>query len=142
MMFLFLSTGANVYSQTPPRLTIHAASSAPVDGWQKMEFRGTVWISPVASITSDDIQSAEPLDRPNGDRAVSVTLSDAGLAKMRELLSAQYGKYIAVMFDNRVIWVPLINAPHSSNPMPLIVAEPKELRDEIVGKIVATIRAK
>jgi preprotein translocase subunit SecD len=64
----------------------------------------SMWVSPIASVTCADIHDAQSLKRPNGDEAVDLTFTDEGLSKIRELIAAQHGKLIGVVFDGQLIW--------------------------------------
>src|SRR5436189_5146915 len=99
VMFLFVGV---VHAQS--RLSIRAASTEPVDGWQTMRVehcqgeRCTVWISPTAALTENDIESAQPEIRAaDGSRVINVVFTDAAVNKMRDLTEAQVKKHIALV---------------------------------------------
>ncbi len=139
VIILFLTTVLHAQAG----LSIRAASSEPVEGWQRMEFGNRIlWLSPVVSLTSADIQDAEPLRRADGENAVSVTFTNEGFAKLQELTAAQYRKMIAVVFDGQLVWAPVVNLSQSTNPFGVIVGSQvgSDVAAGIVERIVARYR--
>ena len=97
--------------QARAQFSIRAASDQPVAGWMRMQYNNqTVWVSPTASLTSADIQRAEPSKTSDGATAVGVVFSDAGAKKMTDLSHAQLNKLIAMVLDDKVIFAPKVRA--------------------------------
>jgi len=119
-LFVILFAGISLQAQS--RLSLRAASVEPVDGWQTMRVehcqgeRCTVWVSPTAALTENDIENAQPEIRAaDGSRVINTVLTDEGASKMHDLTTAQLNKYIALVVDDKVIWAPRVNyAPEAT----------------------------
>lgn len=91
------------------QFSIHAASSEPVAGWQKMQSEDkSIWVNPIPALVSADIERAVPFKDPKGHNGVSTTFTEVGAGKMRELSAAQANKLVAMILDGKVIFAPLV----------------------------------
>src|SRR5262245_50871004 len=94
-----------------PQFSLRAASEEPVTGWDRMELDNrVVWVSPTVSLTSADIERADPITMPDGKKAISIELTDGGAEKMRRLSAAQMDKLIAMVLDGKLIWAPRVRS--------------------------------
>jgi len=85
------------------QFSIRAASSEPVDGWQRIQLNDkAVWVSPRATITARDIEHARVQPTPDG-LTVDVVFTDAAAEKIRELTIAQRNKLIALVVGEKLI---------------------------------------
>jgi preprotein translocase subunit SecD len=97
--------------QAQSQFSIHAASSEPVAGWQKMQLEDKmVWVNPIPALVSADVERAVPFKDPQGHNGVSTTFTEAGARKMRELSAAQMDKLVAMILDGKVIFAPLVRS--------------------------------
>ena len=67
-----------------------------------------VWVSPTNALTAADIARGEPRTDAKGERTVGVVFTEAGARKMAQLSAAQANQHIALMLDDKVVWVPLV----------------------------------
>ncbi|MEO8682656.1 MAG: hypothetical protein ABI665_26645, partial [Vicinamibacterales bacterium] len=82
-------------------------------GWQQMKAplnKQDVWVSPTSRLTSADVERAEVRTQANGDPAIGVVFTDEGARKMAALATEQMGELIAILFDGRLVWAPLVRA--------------------------------
>jgi preprotein translocase subunit SecD len=98
--------------QAQAQFSIRAASTEPVDGWQRMQVEHSnrvVWVSPIAAVTASDIAKVQP-DHTSveGQTRVAVVFTDAGAKHFADLTTAQLHKQIAMVLDGRVIWAPMV----------------------------------
>jgi len=120
-----------------PQFSIRAASAEPVDGWNRMELDGrAVWVSPTVSLTSADIAKAEPITTPDGKKAISIELNDAGADKMRRLSVAQMDKLIAMVLDGKLIFAPRVRSELSKQAM----ITGNGLDDETIQRILSSVK--
>jgi preprotein translocase subunit SecD len=131
-------------TQAHAQFSIRAASTEPVDGWQQMKVehcqsRCFVWVSPTAAIVASDIEKARPQVRANGDTVIAVTLTDAGAQKLRDFTKANMNKFIAIVVDDRLIWVPLVHGEFAKQTVLTGNGQPYGLTQEEVGLIMATL---
>lgn len=95
--------------QAQGQFGIHAASAEPVAGWQKMQLEDkSVWVNPVPTLASADIERALPGKSADGHNNVSLMFTEGGAKKMRELSAAQDGKLVAMILDGKVIFAPRV----------------------------------
>src|SRR5262245_53980543 len=113
-----------LHAQSPPRLSLRAASVEPVEGWQTLQVehcqgdRCSVWVSSISALTENDIESAQPEVRADGYRRVRVVFTDAGVNKMHELTVAQLRKYMALVVDGKVLWAPMVQSIYNERATP------------------------
>lgn len=97
--------------QAQSQFTMNAASDEAVPGWQKMQIDDrSVWLNPMPALTAADIQGAEPASDRNSGQFVSLTFTEAGARKMRDLSTAQMNKLIAMVLDGKVIMAPRVRS--------------------------------
>jgi preprotein translocase subunit SecD len=128
-LFVILCAGISLQAQSP-RLSIRAAATESVDGWQTMRVehcqgeRCTVWISPILALIESDIEDARPEVRANdGYRRVRVVFTDAGVNKMHDLTMAQLKKHIVLVVDGKVLWAPIVQSIYErSTPKDTLLA--------------------
>jgi preprotein translocase subunit SecD len=131
--------------QAQAQFSIRAASTQPVDGWQRMQVEHTdrvVWVSPVAAIVASDIEQAQPEARHDGDTVISLVFKDAGVSKLHALTAAQFKKPVAMVVDRKLIWAPMvmyIAAAIAKNNV-LTGSGPHGLTQEEVQQIMASLR--
>jgi preprotein translocase subunit SecD len=107
-LVVFLSA---TFAQAQSQLSIRAASDMPIDGWQKMDVAHSnrvVWVAPTAAVTASDIESAQPEVRADGDLVINIVFTDDGVKKMHDLMAAQLKKTVALVVDDKVLWVPMV----------------------------------
>jgi preprotein translocase subunit SecD len=133
--------------QAQSRLSIRAASREPVDGWETMQVehcqsRCTVWVSPTAALTENDIEQAQPEVRADGYRVINVVFTDAGVNKLHDLTAAQLKKLIALVVDGKVIWAPMVQyiAEARAKNNVLTGNTPQGLTQEEVELIMSILR--
>src|SRR5262245_11270028 len=111
LVFFFAVTFLGTALQAHAQFSIRAASSEPVNGWDRKEFENRViWVSPTTSLTSADIDRAGQTTDANGRPAVGVSFNDSGAKKIRELSIAQRDKLIAIVLDGNVIFAPVVRS--------------------------------
>jgi preprotein translocase subunit SecD len=111
LAFFFAITFLGSALQAQAQFSIRAASTEPVNGWDRKELGNRViWVSPTANLTSEDIANAGQTTDANGHRAVGVSFNDAGAKKIRALSIAQRDKLIAVVLDGDVIFAPVVRS--------------------------------
>ena len=126
--------------QAQAQFTIRAAATAPVSGWQRMESpegNQTVWVAPTPSLTSADIDAAQPGNDRDGRPVVTIRFTEAGSEKMREFSAAQIARPIALVLDGELIWAPVVRS--AINAEALITGGPNGLTPEQVQRILASI---
>ena len=97
--------------QAQGQFSIHAASAEPVAGWQKMESQDkSVWVNPIPSLASADVERAVPFKDTQGHNSVSLTFTEAGAKKMRDLSAAQMDKLVVMILDGKVIFAPRVRS--------------------------------
>jgi preprotein translocase subunit SecD len=71
---------------------------------------GEAWyiVNQIAAVTGRDIRGAEPAVDSTGQPCVEFTLTPGAAGRFARLTSANVGKRLAVVFDNRVVSVPVI----------------------------------
>lgn len=63
----------------------------------------------VAALTGDDIKGAEPGINPeDNDNIVKLTFNDEGAKKFEEVTSANVGKIVYIIYDNKVVSAPTV----------------------------------
>ena len=126
-----------VYAQS--QLSIRAGSTEPVAGWERMQFgKRAVWVSPVVSLTSNDIAAAQQTTA-DGRTAVGISLNDAGARKMRELSLAQKDKLIVILLDREVIFAPLVRSEIGSRAL-ITGPAPSGLSATVVQRILSSVQ--
>ena len=94
-------------------LTIRAAATSPVSGWQQMGStdRGRVlWVAPTDDLTSADIERADSVTSADGSPALAIVFTDIGAKKMVALSTSRLGQPIAFLLDGKLIWAPVVSA--------------------------------
>jgi preprotein translocase subunit SecD len=128
--------------QAQAQFTIRAASDQPVPGWDRLEYLNhALWVSPIISLTSADIQRAEETTDTNGHRAVGVIFNDAGAKKISDLSTAQLNHLVAMILDGRVIFAPKVRRPMSQEAL-ITGPASSGLSTEIVQLIVDSVTKK
>lgn len=123
-----------------PQFSIRAASQDPVTGWDRMEMADkVVWVSPTPSLTSADIEKAEPITTPDGRKAIGIEFTDAGADKMRRLSTAQADKLIAMVLDGKLIWAPKIRSQIGKQGV-ITGNGPNGLDDETIQRILSSVK--
>jgi preprotein translocase subunit SecD len=138
-LLIFVCTA---YGQAQANLSIRAASSEPIEGWSKMQVEHstrTVWVSPTTAVVAGDIQEAHPQLRSDGDTVINIVFTDTGAQKVRDLTTAQKGKLIALVVDDRVIWAPVVQSAAGKTSV-LTGSGPHGLTQEEVERIMAILR--
>jgi preprotein translocase subunit SecD len=142
--FVLILSATAVEAQA--QLSIRAASTEPVDGWQPMQVehcqsRCVIWVSPTAAITASDIEKAEPEVRADGYQIIRVVFTDAGVSKLHDLTAAQLHKPIALIVDDRVLWAPMVMyiAGSAAKNNVLTGSTPHGLTPEEVERIMAIL---
>jgi preprotein translocase subunit SecD len=131
--------------QAQSRLSIRAASVAPVDGWQSMQLehcqsRCVRWIAPAPAITESDIEKAQTEVRADGYRVIKVVFTDAAVSKMRDLTAAQVKKPIALVVDGKLLWAPQVNYTIADKESSITGNTPTGLTQEEVDVIMSILR--
>lgn len=104
----FLLTGS-IWGQGD--VTIRAAATSPVAGWQQMTLPDRVlWVAPTSDLTSMDIERAEQVTGPDGAPALTIVFTDAGAKKISALSTTRLGQPIAFLLDGKLISAPIIRA--------------------------------
>jgi hypothetical protein len=96
-----------------PSFSIRAASEDAVAGWEKMESADHgkfAWVSPVVTVTPEDVETARPVMNDDGQLIIVVAFTDVGAKKMRDLTTAQLEKLIALVLDGKLIWAPKVRS--------------------------------
>jgi preprotein translocase subunit SecD len=128
--------------QAQAQFSIRAASDQPVAGWTRMEYNNrAVWVSPTASLTSADIQRAEPSKTSDGATAVGVVFNDAGAKKMTDLSHAQLNNLIAMVLDGKVIFAPKVRAEIGAQAL-ITGKTPSGLPADVAQGIVDSVNKK
>ena len=131
--------GAAVQAQ---QLEIRAAAVDSTDGWVRMELpdgAGPIWVAPTSSLTGADIARVEPRQGDDGQVAVSMELTAAGAAKMRQLSAAQLGKPLAMVLDGSVISAPTVRSEIGGEVM---ITGRDGLTPDEVERIIAAVGAR
>jgi preprotein translocase subunit SecD len=127
------------------QLSIHAASAAPVESWQRMQVEHSdrvIWISPTAAISASDIEQATAaVVRPEGIRMIVITFTDVGAQKARDLSIEQRNKLVALVVDNKVlsVWAPNLRSEVTKESA-LTGNTPTGLTKEEVERIMSILR--
>src|SRR5215468_6887152 len=129
--------------QAQSQLSIHAASAAPVEGWQRMQVEHSdrvVWVSPAASIRAGDIEQATAAVT-RWIRWIAITFTDVGAWKARNLSIEQRDKLVALVVDNKVlsVWAPNARSEFTKESA-LIGNGPTGLTQEEVERIMTILR--
>ena len=95
----------------PPDMEVVTGAAQPNSG-----DTGTVYflVRKVAAVTGRDLRSAQPSMDENGRPAVSFTLNNDGSRKFAAVTSANIGRALAIILDNRVQSYPTIEGRISS----------------------------
>ena len=128
--------------QAQGQFGFHAASAEPVAGWQKMESGDkSVWVNPVPTLVSADVERALPGRVTEGHNAVTLVFTEAGAKKMRELSAAQANKLIAMILDGKVIFAPRVSGAFPGPDRLVLVTgnSPTGLTVEQVQKILVSV---
>jgi len=128
--------------QAQAQLSISAASSEPVQGWQRMQFEGSnraVWVAPTPAIVRTDIEKAEPQKTPDGRTMIAIVFTDEGARKIRDLSVTQRDKLVALVVDNKLIWAPVVKAEIGKQSV-LTGNGPNGLTQEEVDRIMNSLR--
>lgn len=94
-------------------LTIRAAATSPVSGWQQMaspDRDRVLWVAPTDDLTSVDIARAESVTGSDGSPALTIVFTDDGARKMAALSATRLGQPIAFLLDGKLIWAPVVSA--------------------------------
>jgi preprotein translocase subunit SecD len=94
-------------------LTIRAAATSPVSGWQQMaspDRERVLWVAPTNNLTSADIERAESATDSGGSPAVTIVFTDEGAEKMAALSATRLGQPIAFLLDGKLISAPVVRA--------------------------------
>jgi preprotein translocase subunit SecD len=139
-MILLLSASV---LQAQSQLSIHAASAAPVEGWQRMQVEHSdrvVWVSPTAAISAGDIEQATAAVTRR-TRWIAITLTDVGAWKARNLSIEQRNKLVALVVDNKVlsVWAPNAQSEFTKESA-LIGNAPTGLTQEEVARIMSILQ--
>ena len=125
------------------QLSIHAASAAPVEGWQRMQVEHSdrvVWVSPTAAISAGDIEQATAaVTRRN--RWIAITFTDVGAWKARNLSIEQRNKLAALVVDNKVlcVWAPNARSEFTKESA-LVGNGPTGLTQDEVERVMSILR--
>jgi preprotein translocase subunit SecD len=97
--------------QARNEFSVHAASDRVVHGWVRTEYgSNALWVSPLVSLNASDILSAVENTGPDGRLSVTITFTDVGAQKMRNLSAAQNNNFIAIMLSSTVIFAPRVRS--------------------------------
>jgi len=124
-----------------PSFSLRAASEDAVAGWEKMQSADAgkfAWVSPVLSVTSEDVESARPVMNDDGQRVIVVAFTDAGAKKMHDLTTAQLGKLIALVLDGKLLWAPKVLSALDKKAV-LTGNGPKGLSTEQVQRLMSSL---
>ena len=129
--------------QAQSQLSIHAASAAPVEGWQRLQVEHSdrvVWVSPTAAIGAGDIEQATAAVTRRL-RWIAITFTDVGAWKSRNLSIEQRNKLVALVVDNKVlsVWAPNALSEFTKESA-LIGNGPTGLTQEEVERIMSILR--
>ena len=83
-----------------------------MEEWERVPGPGPentpVWISPKVALTNRDVARAWPTRCPDDKPCVGVLFTEEGALKLARLTKSHIGEFLAVIFDGRVTWVPMI----------------------------------
>ena len=122
-------------------LTIRAAATSPVSGWQQMaspDRDRILWVAPTSDLTSADIERAESVTSSDGSPALTIVFTDDGVKKMAALSATRLGQPIAFLLDGKLIWAPVVRAPIDREAV--ISGGPGGLTAGEVQRILAILR--
>ena len=128
--------------QAQAQLTVSAAATDPVAGWQRIELGDddrTLWVSPTPSLTSDDIQGVQSLTRADGSTVVEIQFTEDGSEKMRELSAAQIDRPIAMLFDGELISAPVVRSLIDGGQVVISGGGPNGLTLDQIQRILASV---
>jgi hypothetical protein len=126
--------------QAQAQFTIRAASDQAVPGWDRLEYLNhPVWVSPIISLTSADIQRAEATTDANGRRAVGVIFNDAGAKKISDFSTVQLNKLVAMVLDGKIIFAPKVRGEMSKEAL-ITGPASSGLSTEVVQRIVDSVK--
>ena len=128
--------------QAQAQLTVSAAATEAVPGWQRMELGDndrTLWVSPTPSLTNDDIDGAQPLTRADGSTVVEIQFTEEGSVKMRELSAAQIDRPIAMLLDGELISAPVVRSLIDGGQAQISGGGPNGLTPEEIQRILASV---
>ena len=94
-------------------LSIRAAATRPVSGWQQMaspDRDQVLWVAPTNDLTSVDIERAESVTSSDGSPALAIVFTDEGAKKMAALSATRLGQPIAFLLDGKLISAPVVRA--------------------------------
>ena len=94
-------------------LTIRAAATSPISGWQQMtspDRDRVLWIAPTNDLTTVDIERAESVTGSDGSPALTIVFTDDGAKKMAALSATRLGQPIAFLLEGKLIWAPVVSA--------------------------------
>ena len=94
-------------------LTIRAAATSPVSGWQQTaspDRERVLWVAPTNELTSVDIERAESVTGPDGSPALTIVFTDDGAKKMAALSATRLWQPIAFLLDGKLILAPVVRA--------------------------------
>ena len=115
MTIFILSSVTLMASDTPGsykdgvRFELRLASMEKVDGWKSVmnSWDQPVWVSPTISLNNSDVAQASA--EHMGDKySVNLWFTEEGTLKLARLTKANIGKRVAIMVNERAIFVPQI----------------------------------
>jgi preprotein translocase subunit SecD len=120
-------------------LTVRAASTTPVTGWQQMKGAegDTIWVAPTTALTSRDIVRAVRTTREDGRPAVAVVFTSEGASKIAALSTAQRDKPIAIVLDGKLIWAPVVRGAITNDS--LLTGGPEGLQPEEIERLLSSL---
>jgi len=122
-------------------LTIRAAASGPVSGWQQIASSDgdrVLWVAPTNHLTSADIERAESVTSSDGAPALTIVFTDDGAKKMAALSATRLGQPIAFLLDGKLIWAPVVRAPIDREAV--ISGRPGGLTADELQRILAILK--
>jgi preprotein translocase subunit SecD len=125
--------------QARGQFSIRAASDQAIRGWAPMEFdKKVIWVSPIVSITPVDIVRAVQMTGPDGRLSITVTFTDDGAQKVRNLSAAQMNKFIVMVLNGKVVFAPRVRSEMSKEAQ-ITGDQPTGLSAELANNLLAAI---
>ena len=122
-------------------LTIRAAATSPVSGWQQMaspDRDQVLWVAPTNDLTLVDIERAEWVTGSDGSPALTIVFTDDGAKRMAALSATRFGQPIAFLLDGKLIWAPVVRARIEREAV--LSGGPRGLTADEVQRILAILK--